>query len=96
MNLHSSNGLMLLFYQKTGALASVLLDEGYLTDVRTAVAGAIAAKHLAPRHAHRIGILGTGVQSLSHDFMLPMESAANPLYPQTSEPVRPAAQPAPD
>jgi ornithine cyclodeaminase len=61
--LPSGNGLMLLFNQKTGELAAVLLDEGYLTDLRTAVAGAIAAKYLAPKPVTRIGILGTGVQA---------------------------------
>jgi ornithine cyclodeaminase len=61
--LPSGNGLMLLFDQKTGELAAVLLDEGYLTDLRTAVAGAIAAKYLAPRTVTRIGIFGTGVQA---------------------------------
>lgn len=61
--LASGNGLMLLFDQKTGELVSILLDEGHLTDVRTAVAGAIAAKHLAPRNAWRIGIVGTGTQA---------------------------------
>jgi ornithine cyclodeaminase len=63
LNLPSGNGLMLLFSQKTGALVSVLLDEGYLTDVRTAVAGAIAAKHLAPSQVQRIGVIGAGVQA---------------------------------
>lgn len=61
--LPSGNGLMLLFTQKTGELVAVLLDEAYLTDIRTAVAGAIAAKHLAPKPVTRIGILGTGVQA---------------------------------
>jgi ornithine cyclodeaminase len=61
--LPSSNGLMLLFSQKTGELVSILLDEGYLTDVRTAAAGAVAAKHLAPRNTKRIGIVGTGIQA---------------------------------
>jgi ornithine cyclodeaminase len=61
--LPSGNGLMLLFNQKTGAVMAVLLDEGYLTDVRTAIAGAIAARYLAPRLVDRIGIFGTGVQA---------------------------------
>ena len=61
--LSSSNGLMLLFKQETGELASILLDEGYLTDVRTAIAGAIAAKYLAPKNVKRIGIVGTGIQA---------------------------------
>jgi ornithine cyclodeaminase len=63
LGLPSNNGLMMLFSQRTGAPAALLLDEGHLTDVRTAVAGAIAAKHLAPNDVERIGILGTGVQA---------------------------------
>ncbi len=63
IGLPSSNGLMLLFRQETGELLSVLLDEGHLTDVRTGVAGAIAAKYLAPAHVQRIGIVGTGTQA---------------------------------
>ena len=42
---------------------AVLLDEGRLTDVRTAAAGAVAAKHLAPPRVQRIGIVGTGTQA---------------------------------
>lgn len=63
LNLPSSNGLMLLFSQKTGEPLAILLEEGYLTNVRTAVAGVIAAKYLAPKHIHRIGIVGTGIQA---------------------------------
>ncbi len=63
IGLSSSNGLMLLFSQQTGELLSILLDEGYLTDTRTAVAGAIAAKHLAPKNVSRIGIVGTGTRA---------------------------------
>lgn len=62
-NLPSSNGVMLLFSQQTGALLGVLLDEGYLTDVRTAAAGAIVAKYLAPKNTTRIGIIGSGTQA---------------------------------
>jgi ornithine cyclodeaminase len=61
--LPSGNGLMLLFSQQTGELVCILLDEGHLTAVRTAVAGAIGAKYLAPRPVRRIGIMGTGVQA---------------------------------
>jgi ornithine cyclodeaminase len=63
LGLPSGNGLMLLFSQDTGELVSLLLDEGYLTDVRTAIAGAIAAQYLAPPNVERIGIVGTGVQA---------------------------------
>ena len=62
LNLPTSTGLMLLFKQKTGELSCILLDEGYLTNVRTAAAGAVVAKYLAPKNAHRIGIFGAGTQ----------------------------------
>lgn len=63
IGLSSSNGLMLIFSQKTGELLSILLDEGHLTDVRTALAGAVVAKHLAPKKITAIGIVGTGIQA---------------------------------
>ena len=60
--LPSGDGLMLVFDQKTGVLQAVLLDEGYLTNLRTAVAGAVVAKYLAPREVTVVGILGAGAQ----------------------------------
>ncbi len=60
--LPSGDGLMLLFNQRTGLLAGILLDEGHLTNVRTAAAGAVAAKYLAPKQVDCIGVFGTGVQ----------------------------------
>jgi ornithine cyclodeaminase len=63
IGLPSGNGCMLLFRQRTGEPAAILLDEGHLTDVRTAVAGAVAAKYCAPRKVERIGIVGAGVQA---------------------------------
>jgi ornithine cyclodeaminase len=63
LGLPSGNGAMLLYRQETGELEGVLFDEGYLTDVRTAVAGAIAAKYLSPRNVECIGIVGTGTQA---------------------------------
>jgi ornithine cyclodeaminase len=63
LGLSSSNGLMLLFSQETGELKAVLLDEGLLTDHRTAAAGALAARLFAPPVVDAIGILGTGIQA---------------------------------
>jgi ornithine cyclodeaminase len=62
LGLSSSNGMMLLFSQKTGQIKCILLDEGYLTNIRTAAAGAVAAKYLAPKNVGRIGIIGAGIQ----------------------------------
>lgn len=63
LGIPTGNGLMLLFDKRTGGLVSVLLDEGYLTDLRTAAAGCIAAKYLAPKNISCIGIVGTGTQA---------------------------------
>ena len=63
LGLPSSNGLMILLDSKTGVLKSVLLDKGYLTDVRTAIAGAIAAKHLSNPESSNVGIIGAGIQA---------------------------------
>src|SRR4029077_7484741 len=57
IGLPSLNGLMILFSARTGLVEAVLLDNGYLTDVRTAAAGAVAADHLARRDAQRAGIV---------------------------------------
>lgn len=61
--LPSSDGLMLLFRQETGEPMALLQDRGRLTDLRTAVAGAVAAKHLAPVRIEAIGVLGSGIQA---------------------------------
>lgn len=58
-----SSGLQQIYSQKTGKMEALLLDEGVLTELRTAAAGAVAAKLLAPYKIGCIGILGTGVQA---------------------------------
>jgi ornithine cyclodeaminase len=58
----TSNGAILVFSTRTGELLTIFQDEGLLTDARTAAAGAVAAKHLAPSRVERIGILGAGTQ----------------------------------
>jgi len=62
LGISPNSGLMLMFSQKTGRLETILLDEGCLTNVRTAAAGAVAARHLAPKAVNCIGILGAGYQ----------------------------------
>lgn len=63
LGLPSLNGLMILFSAKTGLVEALFLDNGYLTDIRTAAAGAVAARHLAPAHVETAGVIGTGVQA---------------------------------
>ena len=63
LGLPTGNGLMLLFDVRTGELSSILLDECFLTEARTAAAGALASRTLAPSAVERIGIIGTGMQA---------------------------------
>lgn len=61
--LPSLGGLMCLFSAETGVVEAVLLDNGYLTDLRTAAAGAVAARALAPQEIDTVCVLGTGLQA---------------------------------
>jgi ornithine cyclodeaminase len=63
LGLPSLNGLMLVFSARTGRVEAVLFDEGYLTQVRTALAGAIAARHLSRETSRRVTVLGAGEQA---------------------------------
>jgi ornithine cyclodeaminase len=63
LGLPSTSGLIVLFSSKTGMLEALLLDNGYLTDVRTAAAGAVAAQHMARPDAQRVCVIGAGVQA---------------------------------
>lgn len=58
-----NSGVMQIYSQSTGKLISLLMDEGVLTEIRTAAVGALAAKLMAPKEIRCIGILGTGVQA---------------------------------
>lgn len=61
--LPSNDGLMLVLSASDGRPLALLQDQGWLTGMRTALAGRIAARLLAPREVHAIGILGTGMQA---------------------------------
>ncbi len=63
LGLPSGNGMMLLFSAETGMPLAVLLDNGYLTHLRTAAAGAVAADLLANEAVEAVGMIGTGAQS---------------------------------
>jgi ectoine utilization protein EutC len=63
LGLPSQSGQMLVVSAETGFLQGVLLDNGYLTQVRTGAAGAVAAKYLAPQNTNHVGVIGSGVQA---------------------------------
>ncbi len=62
LGLPSGSGLMMVFSARTGFLQSLLFDNGYLTDLRTGAAGAVAAKYLARREVSVVGVVGAGAQ----------------------------------
>lgn len=61
--LPSLGGLMMVFDSETGVPQAALFDNGFLTDLRTALAGAVAARHLARAGATTAGVLGAGTQA---------------------------------
>ncbi|MDM5337249.1 cyclodeaminase [Fictibacillus enclensis] len=63
LGLPSGSGLMMLVSATTGVPEALLLDNGYLTDVRTAAAGAIASKYMAKEDIHTVSVIGCGSQA---------------------------------
>jgi ectoine utilization protein EutC len=61
--LPAGSAMMILLNSETGFCESVLLDNSYLTDLRTGLAGAVAAQYLAPSAVGTVGVLGTGTQA---------------------------------
>lgn len=61
--LPSGSGLMAVFDATTGLPVALLLDNGFLTDIRTGAAGAVAADVLARQHVDVIGVIGSGIQA---------------------------------
>jgi ornithine cyclodeaminase len=61
--LPSGSGLIAVFDAETGLPSALLLDNGFLTDVRTGAAGAVAADVLARRNIAVVGVVGSGIQA---------------------------------
>lgn len=61
--LPSLGGLMMVFDSETGLPQSALFDNGYLTDLRTGLAGAVAARHLSREDASVVAVIGAGAQA---------------------------------
>jgi ornithine cyclodeaminase/alanine dehydrogenase-like protein (mu-crystallin family) len=58
-----SGGLTLIYDAATGELRVLVADDGLLTELRTAAAGALAADLLARRAARTVAVIGTGGQA---------------------------------
>ena len=66
LGLPSLNGLMILFSSQTGLIEALLLDKGCVTEIRTALAGALAAENLANPEIKTVGIIGAEAQARPH------------------------------
>jgi len=62
IGLPSGDGMILLFDAKTGVPRSILVDRAFITDMRTAGAGALAAHCLAKKSVESVAVIGTGMQ----------------------------------
>jgi ornithine cyclodeaminase/alanine dehydrogenase-like protein (mu-crystallin family) len=69
---------MMVFSAVTGQPLALLRDEGWLTSLRTALAGQISARVLAPLHVQAIGIVGTDVQARMQ-LLLPIRPENEPI-----------------
>jgi ornithine cyclodeaminase len=63
IGLPSSDALMALFNTRTGIIEALLLENSYLTNLRTAAAGAIAAKYLSRADSRSVAVIGAGMQA---------------------------------
>src|SRR5690606_26644592 len=63
LGLPSTSGLMMLLSARTGQVQALLLDNGYLTDMRTAAAGAVAARAVSRPQATTACLIGTGMHA---------------------------------
>jgi ornithine cyclodeaminase/alanine dehydrogenase-like protein (mu-crystallin family) len=62
LGLPTGSGVILVFDATTGFPVGLLDDRGYLTDLRTGAAGALAIDQLAPETIERVAMIGTGSQ----------------------------------
>ena len=80
IGLPTTSGMMVLLNSNTGMLEAVLLDKGYLTDLRTALAGAIASKYLAKKNISNVGIIGAGLAGSEAAWHLAEQGIGVDLY----------------
>jgi len=63
LNLPSSHGMLLVFDAETGFPVCLEVDHCAITDLRTAAAGAVAARALAKETLDKVAVIGTGTQA---------------------------------
>lgn len=63
LGLPTSDGMVAVFDARTGSPAAFLMDNGFITDLRTGAAGGVAARYLAPEAVRNVAVIGAGAQA---------------------------------
>ena len=63
LNLPAENGVLLVFDAATGVPAAVMVDNGYLTNIKIGAAGALAADYLANHQISKAAVIGASKQA---------------------------------
>ena len=91
LGLPTTSGMMVVLSAKTGLVQALLLDNGYLTDVRTAAAGAVAARLLSRADSATAAILGAGMQAEMQAVALSLVRPIRELRLWARDPAKAAA-----
>lgn len=91
IGLPTTSGMMVVLSAKTGLVQALLLDNGYLTDVRTAAAGAVAARLLSRADSATAAILGAGMQAEMQAVALSLVRPIRELRLWARDPAKAAA-----
>ncbi|HSI17185.1 MAG TPA: hypothetical protein VK980_05405, partial [Sphingomonas sp.] len=84
-------GFIAVFDSATGHTRAILDEQHYLSDIRTAAAGALAARALAPPVVNKAAVLGAGVQAYWQTCALHAERPFESLMIWARDPDRAAA-----
>jgi len=84
-------GFLAVFDSHTGHTLAVLNDEHYLSDIRTAATGALAARALAPPRVETVVVLGAGTQAYWQTLALYHERRFTQLELWARDPAKAAA-----
>lgn len=88
---HPQGGFLAVFDSHTGHTLAILDDEHYLSDIRTAATGALAARVLAPARVETASVLGSGTQAYWQTLALYRERRFATLVLWARVPARAAA-----
>jgi len=87
-NLAVNNGLSLVLSSETGRSLALLQDDGWLTQIRTAAAGALAAGLKPVTSDACLGILGTGTQAMLQAQMISRHLKLRDIYVYGRSPIK--------